>query len=63
MNSDLQTGIYVTEIGKEVWKKTLFCLKFGPKNFYVTQNSLLKEPLFSKDPARGPGMTSLLVGH
>ena len=31
MNIDLQVGIYVKEIGNELWKKTLFCLKFSPK--------------------------------
>ena len=34
-------------------KKPLFCLKFSPKNLYFTKNSLLKRPLFSKEPARG----------
>ena len=35
-------------------KKTLFCLKFSPKNLYYTKNNLLRKPLFSKEPARGP---------
>ena len=54
MNIDLQAGIYGTEIGNKVWKKNLFCLKFSPKKLYLTKNSLLKKPLFSKEPARGP---------
>ena len=36
-------------------KKKKICLKFSPKNLYFTKNSLLKKPLFSKEPARGPG--------
>ena len=38
MNIDLQPGIYGTEIGNKVWKKNLFCLKFSPKNLYITKN-------------------------
>ena len=58
MNIYLQAGIYGTEIGSKVCKKPLFCLKSSPKkNFifgYFTKNSLLKKPLFSKEPAGGP---------
>ena len=42
-------------------KKTLFCLKFSPKNLYYTKNSLLKKPLFSEEPARGGGGGGCMV--
>ena len=37
-------------------KKPLFCLKFSLKKLYFIKNSLLKKPLFSKEPARGPAL-------
>ena len=58
MNIDLEAGIYGTEIGNKILKKTLFCLKFSLKKLYFTKNNLLKKPLFSKEPARGPAYIS-----
>ena len=54
VNIDLQAGIYGTEMGNEVYKKTLFCLRFSPKILYFTKNSLYEKPLFSQEPAREP---------
>ena len=44
-----------------VEKKTLFCLKFRLKNLYFIKNSLYEKPLFSKEPASGPGSLKIRV--
>ena len=53
INIDLQAGFYCTEIGNKCEKKTF--TEKPKKNLYFTKKSLLKKPLFSKEPARGPG--------
>ena len=53
INIDLQAGFYCTEIGNKCEKKTL--LKNLKQKLNFTKTSLLKKPLFSKEPARGPG--------
>ena len=35
-------------------KCSLFCTKFILKYFYLAKNSLYKNPLFFREPARGP---------